>query len=67
MACSIIYFTLIYFVVTLVTGNYYSTTGQVIQEKRKSLKDEKEQGETEKKCQDFLDILLSAQVNLSNF
>ncbi|XP_036111722.1 cytochrome P450 4X1 [Molossus molossus] len=48
------------------TNIIHQYTGQVIQEKRKSLKDEKEQGETEKKCQDFLDILLSAQAKNGN-
>lgn len=68
MACSTFYFILIYFVVTLVMGDYYSTTELVIQGRRKSLKDKKEQGNTEKrKYQDFLDTILSAQVNLSNF
>lgn len=63
-----ILFNLIYFVVTLVMGDYYSTTELIIQGRRKSLKDKKEQGTTEKrKYQDFLDVMLSAQVNLSNF
>lgn len=48
-------------------GNYY-TTDQIIQERRKALKDEKEHGKTDdRKYRDFLDILLSAQVNLSHF
>lgn len=62
MACSIIYFTLICFVVTLVMGNYYSTPDQIIQDRKKSLKDEKQNNT--RKYQDFLDIILSFQVNL---
>lgn len=61
------YFTLINFAVTLVMGNCYSVPEKVIQDRKKFLKDEKKHGNTQKqKYQDFLDIILSAQVNLSN-
>lgn len=59
-------FTMIIFAVTLVMGNYYSIPDQIIQDRKNSLKDEKKQCNTQKKYQDFLDIVLSAQVNLLN-
>lgn len=50
-------------------GNYFPTPEKVIQDRRESLKDKKkQQGNTQKrKYQDFLDIVLSSQVNISNF
>lgn len=43
-------------------------TDQIIQERKKSLKTERKQGNTQKKYQDFLDIVLSAQdENGNNF
>ncbi|XP_023390766.1 cytochrome P450 4X1-like [Pteropus vampyrus] len=54
-------FTVIVFAVTLVMGNYYSIPDQIIQDRKNSLKDEKKQCNTQKKYQDFLDIVLSAQ------
>lgn len=61
------YFTLINFAVTLVMGNCYSVPEKVIQDRKKLLKDEKKHGNTQKrKDQDYLDIILSAQVNLLN-
>lgn len=59
-------FTVIVFAVTLVMGNYYSIPDQIIQDRKNSLKDEKKQCNTQKTYQDFLDIVLSAQVNLLN-
>lgn len=39
---------------------------KVIQDKKKSLKSETKQGTTQKKYQDILDIILSAQASLPN-
>ena len=62
-----IYFTLIDFSVTLVMGNIYSTLDKIVKNRRNSLKDENKQTNTQKrKYRDFLDIVLSAQVSLSN-
>jgi len=67
MAFSVIYFTLIDFSVTLVMGNIYSTLDKIVKNRRNSLKDENKQTNTQKrKYRDFLDIVLSAQVSLSN-
>lgn len=67
MACSMIYFTLIDFSVTLVMGNIYSTLDKIVKDRRNSLKNENKQANTQKrKYRDFLDIVLSAQVSLSN-
>lgn len=69
MTCSVIHFTVIDLTVTLIMGNYFPTPEKVIQDRRESLKDKKkQQGNTQKrKYQDFLDIVLSSQVNISNF
>ena len=67
MACFMIYFTLIDFSVTLVMGNIYSTLDKIVKDRRNSLKNENKQANTQKrKYRDFLDIVLSAQVSLSN-
>ena len=67
MAFSVIYFILIDFSVTLLMGNVYSTLDKIVKNRRNSLKDENKQTNTQKrKYQDFLDIVLSAQVSLSN-
>lgn len=67
MAFSVIYFILIDFSVTLLMGNIYSTLDKIVKNRRNSLKDENKQTNTQKrKYQDFLDIVLSAQVSLSN-
>ena len=67
MACSVIYFTLIDFSVTLAMGNIYSTLDRLIKDRRNSPTDENKQANTQKrKSRDFLDIVLSAQVSLSN-
>lgn len=61
MACSMIYFTLIDFSVTLVMGNIYSTLDKIVKDRRNSLKNENKQANTQKrKYRDFLDIVLSA-------
>lgn len=67
MACSMVYFTLTDFSVTLVMGNIYSTLDKIVKDRRNSLKNENKQANTQKrKYRDFLDIVLSAQVSLSN-
>ena len=67
MAFSVSYFILIDFSVTLLMGNIYSTLDKIVKNRRNSLKDENKQTNTQKrKYQDFLDIVLSAQVSLSN-
>ncbi|KAK1339983.1 hypothetical protein QTO34_018547 [Cnephaeus nilssonii] len=50
-----------------IVNNLYQYTDQIIQERRKALKDEKEHGKTDnRKYRDFLDILLSAQAEHDN-
>lgn len=68
MVCSVIYFTLIDFAVTLVMGNSYSTAAKIIQAGKNSLMNENQQGNTQKrKYRNIFDIALSAQVSLSSF
>lgn len=68
MVCSVIYFTLIDFAVTLVKGNSYSTAEKIIQAGKNSRMNENQQGNTQKrKYQNVLDIALSALVSLSSF
>ena len=64
MFCDLFYFD---FSVTLAMGNIYSTLDRLIKDRRNSPKDENKQANTQKrKSRDFLDIVLSAQVSLSN-
>lgn len=68
MVCSVIYFTLIDFAVTLVKGNSYSTAAKIIQAGKNSRMNENQQGNTQKrKYRNIFDIALSAQVSLSSF